>query len=102
MAKVVMNSTDDLHVRSLEGDISASRGIIEGDVETNQLVMTVVKASTHDMVDIKLAWEEAIELWCALTALVGKEIIKERVEDVLDGRETCRYCGAPYKAGGAR
>jgi hypothetical protein len=65
-------------------------------VETNQPVITIEKDGI-ECLEIEVTWGEAMELWDTLTRLVGSRSIKERVDDALNSRKRCHYCGARYE-----
>ena len=100
MAKAIVYGVGKEDDKTCEGAIALSRTIWRDGVETNQPVITVEKDGAES-IEIEMSWSEAMELWHSLTRFVGSEIIKERVDDVLNNQKKCHYCGAQYKAGGA-
>lgn len=97
MAKAIVYDREESGGYTCEGEITVSLSILRDGVETNQPVIAIEKAGTENL-SIELSWPEAMKLWDHLTGLVGREIIKGRVEDILYGKDTCHYCGAPYNA----
>jgi hypothetical protein len=96
MAKAIVHGVGEASDSICKGDISFSRTIRRDDVETNQPVITIEKDGVES-IEIEVTWGEAMALWDTLTMFMGSEIIRERVDDALNNRKRCHYCGARYE-----
>lgn len=97
MTNVVVYKMETGERIEFDGKVKAAIVIKTGDTERNQPGIFVETMEGHNLcMNMELSWEELITLWEELTRIIGRRIIKERVEDVLAERKTCHYCGNPF------
>lgn len=93
--KVVFGGKVKVSILAMIGDM-----IHEADLETNQPCISIYRKEDERLMHMELTWKEAIKLWESLTSIVSRDIMKNRIEDVLIGRKTCHYCGTLYEQKG--